>query len=359
MLTPQITNGQKQEEEDLANAALQALRKRTGIDGQLVPPPDGRRRVQFDVIVRLNTNRDSSLFYGECKQRVDRRSIVAQVKGQLEGLDAPGLLVAPYLSDAMIDACRTIGLYALDTAGNAYLDVPGLYVLVKGQKATTYDATQQQRGGSASALRMIFVLLANPALVWASYREIAAAAGIALGGVGWIFRDLAQRGLVSGRDRTHGRQILQPERLLDEWVTTYPIRLRPKLRARRFRVQEPAWWQTVDPIELDAWWGGDVAADRLTGLLKPATQTLYVAPNQAQRSIQSLVARHRLRPHPDGEVEVLDAFWNLPRNPTHPQVAPPVLVYADLLASLDSRSLAVARTIRDLVLADVHVQRSL
>lgn len=338
---------------ELAHAALCALRATTGLDGQLLPPPVGRN-VQPDLTVQLATQGDSFLFYGVCKQSVDRQSIVVQVKSQLEGLDVPGLLIAPYLSGAMIDACREIGLYALDTAGNAYLDLPGLYVLVKGQKDTTYDATQERPSGSASALRLIFVLLTDPSLVRASYREIATAAGIALGGVGPIFGDLAQRRLVSGRDRTHGRQILQPERLLDEWVTNYPIRLRPKLHARRFQPQDPAWWQTVDPSELAAWWGGDVAADRLTGLLKPATQTLYVVPDQRQRSIQSLITRYHLRPQSNGEVEVLDAFWNLPHSLTHPQIAPPALVYADLLASLDPRSLTVAKTIRDMVLADVQ-----
>ena len=349
-MTPMATD---QEDAELAHAALCTLRATTGLDGRLVLPPV-RYVAQPDVVIQLATQRDSFLFYGACKQRVDRQSIVAQVKSRLERFDAPGLLIAPYLSDAMIDACRAIGLYALDTAGNAYLDLPGLYVLVKGQKAMMYGATQLQRGGSASALRLVFVLLANTALVGVSYREIATAAGIALGSVGTILSDLAQRGLVSGRDRTYGRQILQPERLLDEWATAYPVRLRPKLHARRFQAQDPAWWQTVDPSELAAWWSGDVAADHLTGLLKPATQTLYVVPDQRQHAVQSLVARHRLRPHPDGEVEILDAFWNLPRSPTHPQIAPPALVYADLLASLDPRSLTVARTIRDMVLADVQ-----
>ena len=177
----------------------------------------------------------------------------------------------------MVESCRAIGLQSIDTAGNAYLDAPGLYIVVKGQKSSVIQvgSDRARMGGSASALRMVFALLVYPELMRASYREIATSAGIALGTVGQVFQDLAQRGLVTGPDKALGRRLLEPDRLLDEWVATYPMRLRPRLHARRFRAPDPMWWQDVDPIELDAWWGGEVAADRLTGMLKPSTQTIY------------------------------------------------------------------------------------
>jgi len=39
------------------------------------------------------------------------------------------------------------------------------------------------------------------------------------------------------------RRLLEPARLLDEWVTNFPIKLRPKLNPRRFRAPAPGWWQ--------------------------------------------------------------------------------------------------------------------
>lgn len=194
---------------------------------------------------------------------------------------------------------------------------------------------------------MIFALLANPELIHAPYREIVDAAGIALGAIGWVFKDLERRGIITRDDKTHGRRLLEPARLLDEWTANYPIKLRPKLNARRFHAPDPNWWQTVKPVELDGWWSGEIAADRMTGILKAATQTLYIAPDAAQRSLQTLVTRHRLRPDPQGPIEILDAFWNTPRSERRPDLAPPVLVYADLMASLDSRNLAVAKMIRE------------
>ncbi|MDQ2831605.1 MAG: type IV toxin-antitoxin system AbiEi family antitoxin [Chloroflexota bacterium] len=345
-------------EEELAQAALSALQTTTGLNGRLVPLPMnvGRGDYRPDVAVELNVKNKSLLFYGECKTIVDRRSVLAQVKTRFDGLNAPGLLIASYLSEKTVESCRAIGLQSIDTAGNAYLDAPGLYILVKGQKRSTAQvaSARARMGGSASALRMVFALLVHPELMRASYREIATTAGIALGTVGWVFRDLVQRGLVTGPDKALGRRLLEPNRLLDEWVATYPMRLRPKLHARRFKAPNPNWWEDVDPIELDAWWSGEVAADHLTGMLKPSTQTLYVAPEKAQRCVQMLITKYRLRPDADGECELLDTFWNMPRAQSQPQLAPSVLVYADLMASLDSRNLDVAKTIRDTVIADVQ-----
>lgn len=335
-------------DDELTDAALAALHAMTGVTGRRLPRPESGREVSVDVAVEFDIGDRLLLYYGECKGHVDRGSLIAQVKHQLDRQAAPGILIAPHLTDTMLDACRAVGLQSIDTAGNAYLNAPGLYVFVKGQKDATMPVTAHAyRGGNASASRMIFVLLVDPALTQSSYRAIAAAAGIALGSVGPVFDDLARRSLVTGRDQTYGRRILEPQRLIDEWSITYPVQLRPKLNAQRFNAPDPEWWRTVDPVALDAWWSGDVAADRLTGQLQPATQTLYIAPDQAERSLHELIGRYRLRPASHGTVEILDAFWTLPRSPEHPDVAPPLLVYADLMASLDPRNLAIAKEIRE------------
>jgi len=197
----------------------------------------------------------------------------------------------------MADRCRALGLEFIDAAGNAYLNAPGLYVFVKGQKAVAGGALAgpQRGGGNATALRMIFALLCHPELVHAPYREIVKAAGIALGAVGWVFHDLTRRGLMSGPDKAYGRRWLESGQMLDEWVTNYPIKLRLKLSPRRFRAPDPQWWQEARLKGLDAWWGGEVAADHLTGLLKPATQTLYVKPEAAPDCLRKLVSTYRLR----------------------------------------------------------------
>lgn len=56
--------------------------------------------------------------------------------------------------------------------------------------------------------------------------------------------------------------------------------------------------------------------------------------------------RHRLRPDPNGTVEILDAFWTPPSSSAEP-IAPLLLVYADLMTSLDGRNREVASLLRN------------
>lgn len=340
---------------DLIDTALAALHETTGVEGKLVGL-DQQAAIgsHTDGMIEFRADERNHRYCCACKAAVDRTTTLALVKAQLETAQAPGLLIAPYLTADMADRCRALGLEFIDAAGNAYLNAPGLYIFVKGQKAVAGRALArpQRGGGNATALRMIFALLCHPELVHAPYREIVKATGIALGAVGWVFHDLTRRGLMSGPDKTYGRRWLEPGRMLDEWVTNYPIKLRPKLNPRRFRAPDPQWWQAARLDGLDAWWGGEVAADRLMGFLKPATQTLYVKPETAPACLRKLVSLYRLRPDPAGPVEMLDAFWVFPVDETHPDLVPPILVYADLMATLDPRNLEVARMIRERIIND-------
>jgi hypothetical protein len=100
------------------------------------------------------------------------------------------------------------------------------------------------------------------------YRQIAAVTDVALGTVDWIFKDLKEMGFlveIGGRKR----KITNPLHLLKRWVEAYPEQLRPKLGLARFKADDPDWWKDVDIIGYNACWGGEVAAAKLTGQLKP------------------------------------------------------------------------------------------
>jgi hypothetical protein len=56
---------------------------------------------------------------------------------------------------------------------------------------------------------------------------------------------------------------------------------------------------------------------------------------------------NRLRADPRGEIEVLDAFWNFEDEKDLPETVPPLLIYADLLATLDPRNIETAQMIYD------------
>lgn len=324
--------------------ALAALTRTTGLNAAVIkhePKPAAGGRP--DAAVQIEANGKRFRFFAEIKT-VDRAIALAAAKNQLQPYGKTGILVAPYLTAELANRCRKIDLQFIDTAGNAYLRAPGLFVFVRGERPTALPIGTRG-GGTATALRIVFVLLCKPQLLNAPYREIVTAAGVALGAVGWVFFDLQGRGYINGGLRKRNRRLLEPARLFDEWVTNFPTKLRPRLNPRRFEALDPDWWKTTR-LGAGARWGGEVAAAKLTGYLKPATYTIYVDPNNAAGALNALVRQHRLRAAPHGNVEILDAFWNFePQDP--PDVVPPILVYADLMATLDPRNLEVAKRIRE------------
>jgi len=52
-----------------------------------------------------------------------------------------------------------------------------------------------------------------------------------------------------------------------------------------------------------------------------------------------------MRADGNGNVELLDAFWNIEADQNFPDVVPPILAYADLLATHDGRNAEAARMI--------------
>jgi len=248
------------------------------------------------------------------------------------------LLVAPFITREVAERCRQLHLPFIDTAGNAYLEGPGLFIYVVGQPRPAERREGKFRALNPAGLQIAFALACRRALLQTTYREIAARAGVALGTVGPVLKDLQARGYVRFR-KGLDRKLLDPQRMIEEWVTHYPVTLRPKLNPRRFQADAERLHQT-GLAQLDAYWGGEPAAEKLTRYLKPAQFTIY-----AREPIARLVAAARMRADVNGNVELLDAFWHFEALEDFPDVVPPILAYADLLATHDGRNAEAARMI--------------
>ena len=254
----------------------------------------------------------------------------------------PLLVAAPYVDPETADRARELGLNFLDLAGNAHLRGPGLFVFTTGRRpAARPRPPRAPQALTPAGLKVVFALLLRPQRVQAPLREIAAETGVALGTVAGVMDDLASRGYVT--QGAEDKRMLDPRRLAEEWALLYPVRLRPKLLRGRYTAADAAWWEKarLDPDR--AVFGGEVAADRLTGQLKPASVTLY-----AWGAPSDVILANRLRPDEHGAVEILEAFWRSAGADARPaNTAPPLLVYADLLATGDPRNLEVARLVRE------------
>ena len=340
-------------EKQILDRALEALERETGLHTKVLqwePRFGPNYTLGPDAIVEVADNQRTYQFAAEIKLNLDRFDTLhhlQHLRAHARGAARLPLLVAtPFITTQLAERCREMGICFADIAGNAYLKAPGLHIHVTGKRRPLEIMTGNEgRAVTPTGLRVVFALLCQPALLNANYREIAATARVALGTVVLVIKDLENRRYITplpANRPTLKRRMLDPERLLQEWVAAYPTALRPKLNARRFRAKNPNWTEGVNLTPYGAFWGGEVAANRLTHYLQPQAATVY-----AKEAPTRLIADQRMKADVNGDTEILDVFWNPERLTAIQGVAPPILVYADLVTTADGRNIEVAKLIYD------------
>jgi hypothetical protein len=134
----------------------------------------------------------------------------------------PASSYSPLRHSGLAEHCRALHLPFVDTAGNAYLEAPGLMVYVTGEpRPADVQNETRYRAFTAAGMKILFVVLCRPQLAEGTYRDIARAAGVALGAVGPVVRDLETRGFLVQREN---RTLTNTRKLAEEWVTRFPRR---------------------------------------------------------------------------------------------------------------------------------------
>ena len=327
-------------EAELLQAGLDVLGTH-GIRANVDKRRFGRRDAGEDAVVRLAFGRRMVPYHVLIKRWLTPATL-GQAADQLGNLPQPALLVTDYATPQVAERLRDLGIDFVDAAGNAHLDRPPFLIWVVGRKP--HIATRRPRGARAfqpGGLKLLFALLCQPDLVGRPTRTIAAHAGVANGTVGGVLQELRQEGyLVDLQQRRGGRRLRNLKGLLEQWTAAYARTLRPKLLIGRYRAPEPDWWRTVNPRQYDGVFGGETAEALLTGTLRPGIATIYLAEPPGR-----FILDNRLLTIADGTVEVRQKFWAFDYPWDKPALAPPVLIYADLLATGDARCLEAAQRV--------------
>ncbi len=330
----------------MLEGALAAFHEATGFNLRAErAAPAGPRRGKAEVVLRLAARGKTKRIAAEIKRTMNLNNLGLVAK-QVARLPQPALLVTEYVNPNLAERLKRMNVFFIDTVGNAYLDVPGVFIYATGQKPPAKLLTERPtRAFRQAGLKVIFALLCRQDLPGGPYRTVAKTAGVALGTIGWVFDDLEKLGYLA-RLRGKDRKLVQREQLLERWVAAYPEQLRPKLVIGRYAAPDRDWWQTAHLEKHQAYWGGEIAAARLTRYLKPENATLYV------RGLPGpLLAAHRLRKDDGGNVEVLKAFWDPGLDWANKEIVHPILAYADLLRTGDARNLETARRLYDAQIA--------
>ncbi|MBI5362631.1 MAG: hypothetical protein HZA53_05595 [Planctomycetes bacterium] len=314
-------------------------------DTWLVKERDGA-----DATIRVHGPRGTVEWACERRARLDRATLGAllQRMHEMRGRFQRTLLLTEHVTPPIADELRAHGIAFVDQAGNAFLRDEGLYIWVT-RRPRKRTAPITRRALHAAGLKLVFVLLRQQAHV-RTLREFAAEAGIALGGVARILRELERRGWT--RKLRDGVELHDPEAMLKRWEEGYAETLRPKLflgacRRRPGTTLEDlprAIANTRAPQKIAI--GGELGAALLTGRLQPTTAALHLdglEPIEVMRELQLL-------PDPHGDVFLLRAWGRPPREgakgPTDAAFADPLLVHGELLLHPDDRLRDVARVVK-------------
>lgn len=329
-------------QEEIFNLAIEAFRKNVPVKTEietLALEPTFALEFRPDRRIKMMMQGKDIDYYAEIKTTITKpyKFLLLMHK---EKLNSPLLLVTKYVNAQMAEQLRLDGIEFIDTAGNAFINQPPVYIFLKGNRPPE-DVRKApfKRAFKPAGLKIIYAFLCNPGFENKAYREIAAATDVALGTVGWIMKELKDLGFLLDMGK-RGNKMTQRENLFQSWVTAYPEKLRPKLILGRYR-GEYGWWQQKKLDPLAAQWGGEVAAERFTHYLKPEVITIYTTTQQ----LNQLLLGNRLRKDLKGDVEILERFWKPAGKLEYEDLAHPILVYADLLATGNQRNIETAKMI--------------
>jgi hypothetical protein len=334
----------KQEKANILQDAVEAFKKNIEIPIEIgieAAEPNIQLDAQVDRILRM-TVRDKELrFYADVKTNLTNVTLAQVVLHKINETEmGEVMLVTRHVNPQMANQLKGKGIQFIDTAGNAYINQPPLYIFVKGNRPPeAFRPVPMKRAFKPTGLRIIFAFLCNPGLENRPYREIAAIANVALGTVGWIMRDLKEMGYLLDMGK-RGKKLVEKEKFFALWVTAYPEQLRPKLILGRYK-GATYWWENKILDVNKAQWGGEVAAAKLTQYLKPQDATLYIDPAQ----LTQIIIDNRLRKDPAGDTEILERFWKPTKEQLNENTVHPLLIYADLLATGNQRNIETAKII--------------
>jgi hypothetical protein len=330
-----------QAEREIIENALRAFQQATGLKLDKIAGEDGYPKQQRGAaMLRLQTVGARQRFVVEYRRALTQQTLGVAIRA-LEKVPEKGMLVTEYVNPRIAEQLKNMGIPFIDTVGNAFINDPPIYIYVTGNKPARTEHTQLGKTFHPAGLKVLFVMLCNDRVVEEPLRAIADLAGVALGTVARVVEDMKKRGyLLEFKDGR--RRLVNKQELLQQWTLLYPTILRPKLIEGRYVATEQNWWNGA---ELNALWGGEVAAAKLTKYIKPATTTIYTYQPTAK-----LIVQHKLRPSKEGKVEILRAFWDEELNPQKTLV-PPLMVYTDLMATGEPRSIETAKIIYEQELA--------
>lgn len=325
-------------EQAILNTVLSQLKNNTGIHADI----KHSESADDGAIILLSKNNQDQQFLSVIKNQ-PTITMLGMIISEHE-CSTPLLLIANYITPAAASLLKERQCNFIDSTGNAFISFGPIYVDISGKKPSKpiFKKTHTSRAFTSTGLKLLFTFICYPGdALNLNYRTLSKIAGVSIGAIGFIINDLKEQGYLI-LDSHQQRKLINKQELIKQWVTAYPEKLRPKLILGYYYALQNNWWENININNFKACWSGELAADKLTRYLKPEFITLY-----SDDTLGKLVLMNGLQEAKLMElatVEILEQFWNFD-NAANPELAPALLIYADLIASGHSRSLDTAKLV--------------
>ncbi len=329
------------DERETIEAAIQETTAIAGVDLTVAEDEVVQGKTPADTELLLRHGGRKYRYVAEIKGNVSRNNahfIAKEVTEDARRKKTGVLLVTEYLTDEVGAILREMGVQYLDTAGNAYIKAGGVHVVIEGKRRKKRELVEDAPHTFGWAgLKVVFALLCAGELRNAPYREIAKAAEVALGTVAGVITDLEQRRYMINVEG--GMRLRNERELVKLWIAAYIEKLRPKLLLGRY---DPVTPLDFGAMPNNALTGAETAAARLQRYLVAGRDTLYITGEQ-----KPLIQQLQLRKAPEGKLELRRRFWDFKYPEQELGIVPPLLIYADLVAVGDPRTIEAAEMLYD------------
>lgn len=305
----------------------------SSIEVEIMPPANPLS----DGLVKINGH----LILIESKSEIYPQNVI-DIESQLRSNSNNKhlMVIANYITPKAKQALKERSLNYIDGAGNIYLKLPNLLLQIEGNKNPSTATRHRNRAFTKSGGAVVFQFLMDPELVNAPQRTIAQYANVSLGTIPKVLEGLRNEGFLVQIDEKN-RQLINYEKLLDKWEKTLNDKILPTQFIQNYMPinASPQELLKKGTIGADTQWGGEAAASLLTKYLIPEQFTLFTS-NKTE-----LITKHKLVPFQEGRIKVYHKFWS--HSDCQNAHVHPVLIYAQLIASGDSRNLETAEIIKN------------
>lgn len=299
-------------------------------------------RSDYDAVATINNIQFVVLAKSEIRAS-NKGFVFSEIENLKQKTKKPIIAIAKFIASDIARELKEKKINYIDRAGNAFIKQGELLIYITGQKPDKAANFNQSRAFQESGIKLIFQLLTQPDDLQLSYRNLAEKTGIALGSVSIVMKELEDLRFVV--KTKNSRYLKNKKELLERWILAYNDVLRPRLLRKRFRFSTyDAYnkWQDL-PINVISGrniWGGEPGASILMKQLQPQDFTIYT-----DGGWHRVASALKLIPDNDGDVEILAIFWKEFESTINRNIAPTLIILAELMSSGKERNIETAKTI--------------